>query len=203
MTELAHFTEHESVGAARLITRFKGSNAPLVVAATRIVLRRIQHLEDVLWDVYTLSWLDTAEGVQLDNLGAIVGEPRKGRGDDQYRVWIRARIAINRGNGKVSDVLKVARLVLGEGPSIEYVPRYPAAYEIEVLESSADMVEVAAILNEARGAGIGFELHATSVLQSAHTFTFAEDDTPGVLDTDKGFGDDTDALVGGQFSDVV
>jgi hypothetical protein len=152
--------------------------------------------------VYTLSWLDTAEGAQLDNLGDIVGEPRKGRADDLYRIWIRARIAVNRGNGKVSDVLKVARLVVGEGPVINYITRYPAAYDIELIGSTTDNREVAAILNEARGAGIGMRVH--EVDDAAHAFTLDDLTAPDGLDPyDVGLGQLADPAEGGILTEVI
>lgn len=51
-------------------------------ASTRYVqfltslVTRLEEVDDLLADLATLRWIDTAEGVWLDNVGAIVGIPR-------------------------------------------------------------------------------------------------------------------------------
>lgn len=51
-----------------------------------------------------------AVGVWLDLLGRVVGEPRDGRDDIDYRRGIRVRVLVNRANGRVAELAKIARL---------------------------------------------------------------------------------------------
>ena len=73
--------------------------------------------------------LDNAEGVQLDVLGKLVGEPRKGKEDDLYRVWITVRIRVNRSHGRGLDLLEILRLV--EQTPGRYREQYPATVYYE------------------------------------------------------------------------
>ena len=68
-------------------------------------MTQIQDLEDSSFEVLLNRWIDTAVGVQLDGVGAIVGEAREGRGDDEYRLAIKARIQINFSEATPEDIL--------------------------------------------------------------------------------------------------
>lgn len=149
---LTQETQHVEKGLARLLTKWR--DKPRYVAFITIILKRIQHIDDVIWDLFTHSWLDNAEGEQLNKLGAIVGELRKGRSDDVYRVYVKARIATNRSNGKIADTLKVARLILEAGAELHYIPEYPAAYKVTVTDTAVAAKDLSAILNGVRPAGV-------------------------------------------------
>lgn len=74
----------------------------------------MQTVEDTLRALFTERRVDTAVGAQLEVLGRIVGQPRNGADDDTYRRYIRARIAANKSNGLIEDVIKIARLVVND-----------------------------------------------------------------------------------------
>lgn len=202
MTELQHSASHVADGLARLLTSWK--DKPKMVAFVRIILERVQHIEDVYRDIYTLSWLETAEGLQLDNLGAIVDEARKGRADALYRPWIKASVLVNRANGLQSDLLRVLRLIIGDAPTVTYTRVPPATFKIEIagVPSSGDVAQtVHGLLSEVKGAGIRMDLEYTDDVPTA--FTFWTDATEGHTDTVKGFGDTGDPSVGGFFSGTL
>lgn len=165
MSEFTHNVEHVEQGTDRLLERFK--NQPNMVGTLQVILRRMQRIEDVIWELYEGVWLDNAIGVQLDNLGDIVGELRKGRQDEVYRLWIRARIKINRSNGKISDTLELARLILESTASIKYIPEYPAAYKVTVNNTAVGAVDVSALLNQVRPAGVQLTVTVTASLANA------------------------------------
>lgn len=175
-----------------------------MVAFMRIILARVQHVEDVYWDIYTLSWLETAEGQQLDNIGGIVGEARKGRPDEIYRLWVRARVLVNRSNGKQQELLKVLRILIGDPPTVTYTRVPPAAFKVEIagVSDTSDVAQaVHGILREMKGAGIRMNLEYTDNIPTA--FTFADDATESVVDHVKGFGDTNDSSIGGFFSGTL
>lgn len=71
-------------------------------------------LEDVLYQLLTERFIDTAIGAQLDLIGKIVLQARNGLGDDDYRRYLRARIAANNSEGLISDFIRVTRSVLND-----------------------------------------------------------------------------------------
>jgi hypothetical protein len=54
----------------------------------------------------------TATGFRLDWIGAKVGQRRIGPTDAVYRLYILARIAVNRSAGQVADLIRVAGILL-------------------------------------------------------------------------------------------
>jgi hypothetical protein len=73
-----------------------------------------QRFENASIEMLNERTVDVAVGAQLDLLGKIVGQPRLGFTDDLYRRYIRARIAVNRSTGKREEIIRIARLVLGD-----------------------------------------------------------------------------------------
>jgi hypothetical protein len=78
---------------------------------TRIFLTEVQALEDAIAGVYLGRLLANAVGVQLDTIGRYVGESRKGRADNIYLLWLKARIAANRSFGRAEDLIRVIKLL--------------------------------------------------------------------------------------------
>lgn len=165
MSEYVRNEAHVEQGLDRLLERFKGR--PNLDGALRVVLERVQHIDDVAWDLYAGSLLDNAIGVQLDALGDIVGEPRLGRADDLYRIYIRARIRINRANGKPTDTLQVARLIIESYATLEYIPEYPAAYKVRIAGTSIRAVDLRKILVQVKPAGVGLTVDSVQDLANA------------------------------------
>lgn len=77
-----------------------------------IIANPAQAVEDALQQLKSERFVDTAIGEQLDIIGRIVGQDREGLSDDDYRRYIRARIAANNSDGTIEDLLTVAFLVV-------------------------------------------------------------------------------------------
>lgn len=69
-------------------------------------------LENALEQLRLYRFVDSAEGIQLDVIGAIVGQPRNGMIDASYRRYIRARISTNNSDGTFEELLTIAYLVV-------------------------------------------------------------------------------------------
>jgi hypothetical protein len=123
--------------AARMLGRLREQfkDKPKLEAFIRALANQCQHVEQMLWDLYTRRWIDDAEDADLDNLGAIVGEPRNGSEDDAYRQYIRARIKVNRSDGQIGQLLEIMVLLLGTANPIQVRELYPAALEVEATEA--------------------------------------------------------------------
>lgn len=65
---------HREQAEERLATQFKESAN--LIEYIKALLRENDDLEGVYHDILNSRWIDTAEGVQLDILGAIVGQER-------------------------------------------------------------------------------------------------------------------------------
>jgi hypothetical protein len=86
--------------------------------------------------------IETGEGVVLDTIGAVIGQPRGGLSDDVYRRYLRARISANSSHGTVPHILRVLRLILLDHPEalIEVRQLGTAALEVRIKQMSVDTV---------------------------------------------------------------
>jgi len=189
--------DHTELGVNRLIWQYRGSQ-PRMQAWLSTYLDSYQTLEDTAIQVLANRWPLTAVGVQLDTLGEIVGQARGTLTDDQYRLFILARILVNKSIGRVADLGTIAT-VLGFDP-IDIWEHSPG--EVHVSVAGADFGElVIELLADAKAGGVMLR------------FTFSDEDegdvfqmsnTLGADDTSitSGFGDlgETTQNTGGYFS---
>jgi len=139
---------HVLEGLALLLQQWRSS--PKVTGILTTYLKQFQVLEDTVWDVINSRMVDTAVGAQLDMLGDLVGEARKGRNDTDYRAAVRLRIRVNRSQGRAVDVIDVA--TQGSGAPAIY-REYPESLVWEVeLNNSSSPVEVAKLLMQTKAA---------------------------------------------------
>lgn len=104
--------DHVDRALDRLRQQFR--DQPNIEAWLRVLVAPVQDLEQAMYEVLVGRGVETAVGVQLDAIGTIVGQPRNGRSDEVYRAFIRARIATNKSNGTIENVLNVTTLVLDD-----------------------------------------------------------------------------------------
>ena len=109
---ITHITDHDAQGQARLISQYQ--KAPVFKTWLSTLMGRIQILEDAIWAVIVNRNIDGV-GFVLDNIGKIIKRPRGGLGDDDYRIALRAEIAILRSNGTTPDIIAVSQLGLPPG----------------------------------------------------------------------------------------
>jgi hypothetical protein len=139
-----HVTDHADRAVARLRQQYKDKTN--IEAWLRILVAPIQRLEDALWQLLTMRGIDEAEGVQLDALGKIVGQPRDGRSDSVYRRFIRARIATNKSNGAFENILTVTRLVLDDDDITLVLGRSGTAHVVMRLDGAPVTSDLAELL---------------------------------------------------------
>jgi hypothetical protein len=168
-------TDHEERGIARLIERYR---KPRVSALLGSWLAEAQALEDSYGEL-----LDDVVTRQIDVQGRIVGQPREGRSDAVYLLWIHARILVNRSSGTPPQILAIARAV--SAPALRLEEHYPAAI---VLHSDAPFdgpsgAQLAKLLQEAKPAGVALYYHW--FVGTAFRFAPVEDAVPG---SPSGFG---------------
>jgi hypothetical protein len=76
----------------------------------------LQALRDALVTLIRIT-VDDATANELDIIGKLVGEPRDGDVDADYRRRVKARIATNRSSGTPRQLTTIARLLLGDSYS--------------------------------------------------------------------------------------
>jgi len=147
---LAKVSAHVTQAVANLVEQYKGK--PNIAAVIGAFVDQVQDLEDALFELLQERDLNTAIGAQLDTLGAIVGEGRLGRNDDDYRLAIRGRILVNLSEGTPIDLLHLLE-VLGEGSAVVLTEYFPAALTVELVDAVED---------EDEAHRIGDQLHAAT-----------------------------------------
>lgn len=102
---------------AKFADQFEGSEK--LMNLMRAFLEPVDEILSTTSDLKNNRWIDTSVGAQLDQLGAIVGMPRFGRLDDEYRRAIRFQIFINLSKTEPETMITALR-VLSEGDFLRY-----------------------------------------------------------------------------------
>lgn len=147
---------------------------PRLEALIASYLEEVQLLEDAIWQVIDGRMLDEAVGHQLDVLGKLVGQPRVGDTDDEFRVYIQARIAANRSDGTAPDVMRVAETLLSE-LDWHYRELFPASIVVEAFGVPKLARTIAELIRSSRLAGVAFGFHFSESRED-EALTFADGD---------------------------
>lgn len=140
-----------------------------------------QDIENALQQLLLNRAVDTAEGVQLDQLGVLVGQPRGGLSDDDYRRYLRARIATNRSGGVTEDLIRVASLIVNNVSAVYHVERSGVATVVVrvagVAVTPATGHTLFTFLDQAASAGVRLMVLWS---ESVPASTFTLDSGPGL-----------------------
>lgn len=113
-----------TLGINRLLEQFK--NKPSIEGMLRSYLLSVNDLEDLYFQLLDERSVYTAVGVQLDLVGALVNEPRKGKSDDDYRLAILLRIGLNNSEGTPNDTLSILANA-SQATSVKIWEHFPAS----------------------------------------------------------------------------
>ena len=180
---LAHEPAHGAQGLARVISQY--SDAERLRGFLSVLLdgtatippggpgpTGVQSVEDVLWALYTsLDLVEVegggpAEGVQLDLIGALVGESRRETylgSDDIYRTYIRAGILANRSTGEPEDLYEILE-VIAEFDRVAMREPWPAFVELYLSGSVLGfrtVLDTVRTLRRAKAGGVGLHVIST------------------------------------------
>jgi hypothetical protein len=146
--------------------------------------QQVQDLENAIFAVLNGRDINNAEGVQLDGLGALVGEPRNGRDDTTYRLRIRARIKLNVSSGTPNEILELFALLIDSGQTAKLVEKPPASFNLTIGGTSgvvtATAVELGRLLQQAKPAGVKASLIYST---DSDTNTFTLSSLPNALES--------------------
>lgn len=171
-TQIVYLPDVRARAVERLLAQFR--DKPRIVALVSALAAGGQLSEDLSFSLIFSRRIEASSGAQLDQWGALVGEPRGGLDDDDYRRFIRARLLANRTSSTTDDIIRIAQLTT-EPSEVRHYTMYPAGYTLYVLRRIA-MTEVMRrrvrrMLDSVKPAGVQY--HAIEAVDGY--FGFAED----------------------------
>jgi len=169
---------------ALLVSMFQQPN---IQAMVTISAEEMQEAEDSFYHLIVENYVDTAVGRQLDVWGIIVGEPRNGLTDGEYRGFINARILTNLSETTIDELTAILAVIGRAVPDVPvvYHPLYPAAMYFSLVTDAiisgdtADRIKAQMLEATAAGVDIAF-------IQVAEPGFFGFDLDPDALGFDEG-----------------
>ena len=174
--------DYEEISRLLLTTQYR---RPLIEALTEALAGQLQEADDIALRIpeETLG-LDSAVGVQLEQLVGLVGAPVVG-GEDQMRALAKTWIRRNRSRGTTDDVIAFVALFPVADFDVDEV--FPARLEVVAYDVAADLgATLALVISGTRAAAVGAGL-LVSVAGRSKTFHFSETG-PDESGTTYGFG---------------
>lgn len=166
--------DHVAAALTRVCEQFKKS--PNYLAFLTSLVTPIQSVENAMRQLLLERDIYTAIGDQLDTLGKIVGQPRNGLSDTQYRRYLLARIGTSKSNGIVEDLLAISVLVVNDTDVLHTIETQGIA--ALVLSLTGDVVtddvaeDLIVFLRDAVSAGVRIIIEYYTFAE-ASSFTFA------------------------------
>ena len=172
-----------------MLQQFEGSGDLRALASS--FLARAQDFEDAIHPLFAERDIANMTGHRLDGLGQVVKVVRGGRTDDEYRLRLRAEMAVLTSQGSLEDLITVLRLLIdmdttGSIQIDEYAPKsiYMRARDFIVTE---DPVVVTALLRRAVSAATDLQFIYTTA-EAADDDLFRFSDTNGTSETSSSHG---------------
>lgn len=153
---VTEITNHVQQALARLLQQYQGQ--PRITALMTALVNQIQAIENAFYPLDAGRQLANAQGMQLDNLGTIVGIARNGLSDAEYLIFILGTIAENNSTGTDASITAIVKQLFAVSAGI-ILELFPAEVAIQIPNSttlSATLyATVTNIIQNALGAGIG------------------------------------------------
>lgn len=171
--------DYETLAKSRLVGQFaKSEKLQNLIAELVGPLTLLENDADAIREQ---RWIDTATGAQLDGVGAIVQEARRGRTDDVYREAIRFRVFVNTSTATPKDMLRGVRFMTSP-TDMQYFEFYPATVMLYTNGFFVDS-NIAATIFDLSPAGVWTTL---AVSYADKPFRFAKENAPGELFVNNG-----------------
>lgn len=121
---LIKVVDHREQAVALLLEQFKGK--PAIEDLVRSLVTPANLIETTAFEMLRKRIaIDQSEGVQLDLIGELLGQPRNGLVDVAYRVRLHAEVAIHASNGTGDDLINASTNVVANFNV--FLSEYPAA----------------------------------------------------------------------------
>lgn len=173
---------------------------PIITSIMFAFALEFQRLEDAIFEVIEKRLLDNAVAAQLETIGAIVGEPRYDRTDDEYRVAIRGRILSNLSDATRNDLNDLLNLMR----PVETYSYDEGEADITIYTSSTDhdLDQVALpFLRDAAAAGVSVNMIASA--DSDDSLVLGDALVDPVFSSTECLGSTTEAGLGGDLATIL
>jgi len=156
---IVEITDHAARIRARVLSQF--ADSPNILAVLAVIAGEVQALETTAFDLVADRMLDTAVGAQQDQWGKIVGQPRGGLSDADYKVLLKVRIEANRSCGTGETIISVISKITGA--SVVHlrwggIAHYEASYEIVTPISDSRIAVLDDVVLDATAAGVSVSI---------------------------------------------
>jgi hypothetical protein len=195
-TSLAWTESHCENAKALLLPQFR--DKPRLEGVLCKLAGGVQDLSNAAWQVLTETLLDSALGLQLDELGGIIGLPRQGWPNETYRTLLRAWVLVLSSAGTNADHIAILDRLGIELVAIDRTGM--AEFRVVLGEPLADPITPALVfrfLVAAKSGGVRLTFEYPTV-ELDEAFAWADGDVDQV-DAARGWADDG-ATLGGYWS---
>jgi len=186
-TQLVYIPDQGAVAVSQ--TQFQFRDKTNYIAVIQALCSGVQTVEDNLFALLVDGTIDNAAGDALDQWGTLVGQPRGGLVDYDYRNFIKAKLLVNRCNGTTDALITIWATITPPSRYIVVTPFYPKTMLFEAVRShdltDAEISAIDRTMQGARPAGVAF------TLVQAPVGYFGFDDDPDSFGFDDGFFSET------------
>lgn len=193
--EIAYIPDHADLAEARLPQQYMGKAK--LTALARLLGSQVQDVEDIVFDMIDNGGILDGYDSLLDQIGDVVGQLRQGLSDADYKLRLIAKIGQNVSDGTTETLIRIFKILM-QADKVYFNEIFPAGFSLEAINATplGSIDEIKAALNASRLGGVGIDFFAT-----APTVAFSFSDDPDL--NGEGFGDSTDASVGGTLAQVI
>jgi hypothetical protein len=149
-------TNHIEQALSKLVSRYK--NKPKFYAWIASAVRQIQKLEDATWIQINNRDVDTCDEPRLRLLAKIVGQDFLGATLDEFRLYVKVRILVNRSRGMLPDLLRISKLLFGPTSFEEPGNAHLILTAETPVTGPVNPNIAAAFLRDAKAAGVGLSV---------------------------------------------
>lgn len=113
------------IDEAESLMLYQFSTSQKLKALTRALVKPFHDADNEIAKIRNGYCISQASGATLDIIGDIVGQPRGGMNDEDYRPWIKVAICLNHSAGSAENVFSILNILFGKKPPIsmeEYPP---------------------------------------------------------------------------------
>lgn len=160
--------DYVSSGKNLILSQYRNSNVLNIYLES--LLKQVQELEDVIYDVYLHMPLEFMYGVQLDRVGLSYGLLRNGLDDISFKTRIITQIQLNLSSGTPESIIRATKLLSG-ATKVKFTEVFPAGVSLYI-ENNWFSNDLTQLIQSFLTAGV--ELKNVSVSFYDNPFTLAE-----------------------------
>lgn len=176
---LEYVEQHVELGLISLPPAFWGK--PRIGAVLAAHLRECQTFEDLIWEMFEVRHIDTADMARLVVIGKLIGQDRHGFDLENFRTAIKARALANRSDGSGPALGRVLVALLGAGDfAFMWVgaASIAVAYLLQVTDDEQVRL-VQEVLPHARAAGVQINFYFQEDADVSIDFVWESITAPG------------------------